>query len=105
MNLSNLNFEETPEHEPSVVHIYSQKRNAKKVITLICGLAPDLDLKKISKALRKTYNTSSAIIKDKNDNLAIKINGDLKYEIRDFLFQYKIVDKNDAREKIILHGV
>lgn len=45
--------DEKKSEKHSVVHIRIQQRNGRKSLTLVQGLASDLDLKKILKALKK----------------------------------------------------
>ena len=48
----------------SKVTICVQKRNGRKCITTITGMADDLDLKKIVSHVKKTYSCNGSIIKD-----------------------------------------
>ncbi len=48
----------------SYVHIRIQQRNGRKSLTTVQGLASDLDLRKILKALKKTYSTNGTILSD-----------------------------------------
>lgn len=76
----------------SDVHIRLQQRSGKKCITIIEGLAEDLDLKLISKALRRTLKTASNVLKNKDNIEFIKLNGDCRKQVRDFLIKYKVVE-------------
>lgn len=46
------------------VHIRLQQRNRRKCILTITGLANDLDLKRICKALKKNFRCNGAVVKD-----------------------------------------
>ena len=48
------------------VHIRIQQRNGRKSLTTVQGLASDLDLKKILKALKKV-GTTSDVLSDKRE--------------------------------------
>ena len=88
-----------PTHLP--VHIRVQQRRGKKCLTIVEGLAEDLDLKKISKALRSTHSTSCSIISNKETGQEVlQLAGDLRTEIKQFLIETNIAD---ARQ-IKLHG-
>jgi translation initiation factor 1 len=90
------------------VHIRIQNRNKKKCITTVQGLANDLDLKKILRALKKTFRCNGAIIKDDtvdpNDPNGsegiIQLQGNHRAEVVKFLVSEEIVSK----EMIIEHG-
>jgi translation initiation factor 1 len=97
MNIENLqlrgiNFEEEVEEKRplSNIHIHLQQRNGKKTITLIEGLAEDLDLKKILRAMKKTFQTNGAILKPDEDKTILQLNGDQRENTRVFFIKYKI---------------
>ena len=102
-----LEFEEeksdvlNPQKKHGLVHIRMQKRNARQSITTVSGLAPDLDLKKILKCLRKVFYTNGAVIKDKEDNEVIQIQGDQRENIAKFFIKYKVCEEDDIK----IHGV
>ena len=45
--------------EKNIIHIQVQQRNGRKCITTIYGIDDDLDLHKITKYLKKFYNTTA----------------------------------------------
>lgn len=57
------------------VHIRIQQRNGRKSLTTVQGLATDLDLKKILKALKKTYSTNGTILVDEELGEIIQLQG------------------------------
>lgn len=77
------------------------KRNGKKCITNIIGMADDLDLKKILSYLKKTYNCNGSIVKDETHGEVISLTGDQKENVYNFLVEEKIYKKED----IIVKGV
>jgi translation initiation factor 1 len=77
------------------------KRNGKKCITSVIGMANDLDLKKISSYLKKTYNCNGSIIKDPLHGEVMTFTGDQKENIYNFLINEEIYKKED----IIIKGV
>lgn len=113
VDIDGLNERKT-QRELSEIHIRVKQRNGKKCITLIEGLAKDLDLKKISKALRKTFNTSVSILKidddkgnDRGDDEVmyhkiLQLQGDKRKEVNEFLIKYKIWEEPDPPIKV--HG-
>lgn len=84
----------------SIVHIRSQQRNGRKSLTLISGLAEDLDLKKILKVMRKMFSTNGAILKDDEVGEVIQLQGDRRVDCQNFLVKHNIC----GREEIKLHG-
>lgn len=77
------------------------KRNGKKCITSVIGMADDLDLKKISSYLKKTHNCNGSIIKHPIHGEVMTFTGDQKENIYNFLINQEIYRKED----IIIKGV
>lgn len=83
-----------------VVHIWLRQRTGRKYITEVEGLAKDLDLKKIIKYWRHEFNCSVAKTVNKDNKKIIRLQGDKRENIVNFLLSEKIIDK----EKIKVHG-
>lgn len=77
------------------------KRNGKKCITNVIGMADDLDLKKILSYLKNKYNCNGSIIKDEQYGEVMTFTGDQKENIYNFLIEEEIYKKED----IIVKGV
>jgi translation initiation factor 1 len=87
--------------EDEIVHIRKQARNGKKCMTIIEGLADDLDIKKISKHLAKLLQCSSTILlKDDKVTEVIKLSGDKIKEVKQFLIKEQIYKEKN----ITIHG-
>jgi translation initiation factor 1 len=86
----------------SNIHIRLQQRNGKKMITIIEGLAEDLDLKKVLRALKNTFQTNGAILRPEEDTAILQLNGDQRENVRSFFTRYKIWEPPDPPIKI--HG-
>lgn len=93
-------FEISNKQKEEKVHIRLQKRNGKKSIITIQGLADDLDLKKISKHFKKLFNCNTHVKHDEKYGDIILVQGDHREEIKLFLIKEEIIDK----EMIIIHG-
>lgn len=97
-------FDEVDGNENGVVqedvHIWLRQRTGRKYITEVEGLAPDLDLKKIMKYWRHEFSTSVAKTKNKDGKKIIRLQGDKRDLIFNFLINENIIDKN----KIKIHG-
>ena len=86
------------------IHIRFQKTGP-RAISLIEGLDDDLDLKRIAKAMKKAFSCASSIhVDEKTQASYIKLQGDHRDNIKDWLLQEKIVEASEAKERIIIHG-
>jgi translation initiation factor 1 len=88
----------------SKIHIRFQK-NGPRSITLIEGLEDDLDLKRIARAMKKGFSCASSVHMDeKTKESYIKLQGDHRDNIREWLLQEKIIEASEAKERIVVHG-
>ncbi len=81
------------------IHIRKTQRNGRKCITTVEGLADELDIKKITKALKKVFKCNGAIVKDENELEIIQLSGDQRNNVKDFL----ITEEIEKEETIIVH--
>jgi translation initiation factor 1 len=79
----------------SKVMIAMQKRNGKKCITTITGMADDLDLKMILSHIKKTHSCNGAIVKDDKFGELITLSGDQRENFYNFLIQEEICKAED----------
>jgi translation initiation factor 1 len=84
----------------SKVTIAVQKRNGRKCITTVTGLADDLDLKLILSHIKKTHNCNGSVINDEKFGEIIKLSGDQRENIYKFLIDEEI----NKPEDIIVKG-
>ena len=66
----------------------------------VSGLDDDLDLKKISKFLKKKLNCNGAVVNDKEFGDVIQLQGDHRDDVKDFLITMKVCQDT----QIIMHG-
>ena len=104
MDLNNLNknqidFGDHDEFTKQKIHIRKTQRNGRKCMTTVEGLADELDLKKITRALKNIFKCNGAIVKDTNENEIIQLSGDQRNNVKDFLISEEI-EKNDD---VIIH--
>ena len=85
----------------NMVTISVQKRNGKKCITSVIGMAKDLDLKKILSYIKKTHSCNGSIVNDEKYGKVMSFTGDQQKNIYDFLINEKI----NKIDEIILKGV
>lgn len=101
MDINDILNSENTLLENSKVTISVEKRNGRKCITNIIGMADDLDLPKILSYLKKKYSCNGSIIKDDQHGEVMSFTGDQKEHIYNFLINEKIYKKED----IIIKGV
>ena len=77
------------------VTIAVQKRNGRKCITTVTGMADDLDLKKIVSYFKKTYSCNGSILKDEKYGEIITFSGDQKENFYNFLIKEEINKSDD----------
>ncbi len=82
------------------IHLRCQQRNGRKCITTVQGLSTDLELKKILKRFKKTFNCNGAMVNDKELGDIIQLSGDQREGIRKFLVDNEISENDD----ITVHG-
>lgn len=80
--------------QSSKVIISLQQRNGKKCLTLIEGLASDLDKKKILRYMKRTFSTNGTILCDPDTNAKVlQLQGDKRQVAKLFLTKCKICDE------------
>jgi translation initiation factor 1 len=83
------------------VIISVDRRNGKKCITSVIGMAEDLDLSKILSYLKKKHNCNGSLCKNKKNDKVMLFTGDQKENIYNFLINEEIYKKED----IIIKGI
>lgn len=92
------------EVQKSKIHIRYQKTGP-RTITILEGLDDDLDLKRISKALKKTFSCAATIQKDEEGNEIIQLQGDHCNNVKKWLIEQEIISESEAKERIVMHGI
>ncbi|KAJ2781738.1 Eukaryotic translation initiation factor eIF-1 [Coemansia javaensis] len=83
------------------IHIRIQQRNGRKWITYLEGLPSQFDLKRMLKYFTKAFACQGTVVKDKSDNKFIRLSGDQRVKLHEFLVGEGIAgDKN-----IHVHGM
>ena len=98
-NNNHIDFGDHEEFNKQKIHIRKTQRNGRKCMTTIEGLADELDLKKITRALKRIFKCNGAIVKDTDENKIIQLSGDQRENVKDFLVSEEI-EKNDD---VIIH--
>lgn len=89
------------DEEKKYVTIRVQQRNGKKCLTIITGIAEDLDVYKILKYLKKKYSCNGSISNDEKFGEVIALSGDQKENVYKFFIKEEIYKK----DCIIIKGV
>jgi translation initiation factor SUI1 len=87
------------EKEKSKIHIRGQQQG-RRYITTLEGLDDDLDLKRISHAMKKTLSCSVTVIED----TIIQLQGDKRADVRTWLVKNEVLTEQEAESRIIVHG-
>ena len=83
------------------IHIRVKQRTTRSYTTYIEGLNERLDLKKLLSVIKKTFNCGGNIDVLPDGTQVIKLTGDQRDKIKQFLIEKSITDADD----IILHGI
>ena len=75
-----------------------------KCITIIEGLDEDLDLKRITRALKKHFCCAVTVKKDDDDVEIIQMQGDHRDDVVTWLVANEVLTKAEANDRIIVHG-
>ena len=87
--------------DTSKIHIRVQQRNGRKCITTVQGLADDLDLAKIARALKKTFQCNGSVTTDPEHGEILQLSGDQRTNVRDFFVREEVCHG----DQITIHGV
>mmetsp|Transcript_38 Transcript_38/g.65 ORF Transcript_38/g.65 Transcript_38/m.65 type:complete len:113 (-) Transcript_38:243-581(-) len=82
------------------IHIRIQQRNGRKSLTTVTGLSQELDLKKILKAVKKSFCCNGTIVDDPEVGQVVQLQGDQRKQIAQFLIEEGITKK----EAVKIHG-
>lgn len=82
------------------VHVRVQQRNGRKCITTVEGLADDLDLNKITRALKKTFQCNGSVTEDPELGEIIQLSGDQRTNVREFFVDQEVC----FEDQIVIHG-
>ncbi|EFO18374.2 hypothetical protein LOAG_10121 [Loa loa] len=107
-SIQNLNkpkdaFEQLEDEEGTrqgFCHIRIQQRTGRKTITTVQGIAPEYDLKKIVRYLKKEYNCNGTTVDHPEYGEVIQLTGDQRQHIKDFLCRVGIVKEENCK----IHG-
>ena len=85
------------------IHLRLAKHGS-KCITTIEGLDNDLDLKRISRSMKSTFKCAATIMKTKEGDEIIQLQGDHRDSVKIWLVESEILTKQEAIDRILVHG-
>ncbi len=88
---------------PDKIHLRIQQRNGRKCVTTVAGLANDLDVKRICKAMRRKFNVNGSVEKDDDGNEILQLQGDQRENVKRWLIKHEIIAKSEV-DCIVIHG-
>lgn len=84
----------------SKIHVRVQQRSGRKCITTIQGLAEDLDILKITRALKKTFKCNGSVTVDSELGEIVQLSGDQRTNVREFFVDQEVCHE----DQIVIHG-
>lgn len=54
--------------------------------------------------MKKAFNCSSSVQKDKNNSDVIQLQGDQRTQVKEWLIAQEILTQNEAKERLVIHG-
>ena len=77
-----------------------QQRTGRKCITTVEGIAEDLDISEITKALKKTFKCNGSVLQDPKLGEILQLSGDQRTNIREFFIDQEVCHE----DQIVIHG-
>lgn len=87
----------------SKIHIRTQNMG-RKWVTTIDGLDEDLDLERIAKAMKKSLHCATTVIKNKEDQEVIQLQGNHADVLKQWLIEMQILTEKEAADRLLIHG-
>ena len=82
------------------IHIRIQQRSSRQSLTLIEGLDSDLDLERICKYMRRSFNCNGTVLND----VVISLQGDQRDNVAKWLVTNEVLTPSEAKERLVVHG-
>ena len=86
------------------IHIRVHQRNTRSFITTIEGLDEDLDLVRICRAMKGSFNCNGAVKTGTEFGDVIQLQGDQHATVPEWLVAAEILSAAEAEERIVVHG-
>lgn len=85
------------------IHVRTQQMG-KRWLTMIEGLDPDLDQVRIARAIKQALHCAASVETSTDGEEYIKLSGNQRDVIRDWLVANEVLTEKEARERLVLHG-
>lgn len=83
------------------IRLHDQKN---RCLTTIEGLDEDLDLKRISKAMKRAFSCSSVVVQGKDGEDIIQLQGDHRMAVKEWLLVQQILTEKECKMRVVIHG-
>ncbi|KAL4434981.1 hypothetical protein ABPG74_017737 [Tetrahymena malaccensis] len=101
MNDNDFQFENNIDDFQTHIHIRVEQRRGRKCFTTVEGIPPEFDYEKIMKYWKKWLSCNATIVEEDEGKKVIKLNGDHRNQIQQFLSEEGIA----AVDNITIHGI
>ena len=86
------------------IHLRIQQRNRRSCLTTVQGLDHELDLKRICKAMRRSFACNGTVLQHATYGEVVQLQGDQRKTVRAWLVEADILTEAEAKERVRLHG-
>ena len=83
------------------IHIHLHRQSARRATTLLQGLDDDLDLNRICKYMKRSFNTNGCVL----EGAIIQLQGDFCMAARKWLVEQEVLTESEAKERIVIHAI
>ncbi len=97
---TNTNIDFAAALTKSKIYIRLIRHSARRAITMIEGLDDDLDLNRICKYMKRSFNTNGCVLDDK----VIQLQGDFREECREWMVKEEVLTESEAKERVVIRG-
>ena len=84
------------------IHVRTQQMG-KKWITTLEGLDPDLDQKRIAKAMQRDLHCAAKVSTTKEDTEVITLQGDQRDVLTEWLVTNMVLTEKEGKERLVIH--
>ncbi|KAG0193619.1 Eukaryotic translation initiation factor eIF-1 [Apophysomyces sp. BC1034] len=86
--------------QTNYLHLRIQQRNGRKTLTTLQGLSQDVDIKRLLKAVKKSFACNGTAVDDPEHGEILQLQGDQRLKLAEFLVVEGIAKKADIK----VHG-
>ena len=67
-------------------------------------ISHEIDLKRINRAMKRTFNCASTLKTGEDDEQIIQLQGDHRIDVKEWLIVNEVLTAKEAEERIVVHG-